>query len=445
MNNITETMQAILNTIGKEDQEVAQIVEQENQRQRKVIRMIPSENYASAPVCAALATAFSNKYSEGYPHMWNKEGQKLDKNGRYYQGQKFANQIENLTMQRALELFDLDANDWHVNVQPLSGAPANLAVLTGLLQPGDTIMGLNLANGGHLTHGHPANLTGKLFNAVQYELDENGYLDYENVEQMALEHKPKLIICGFTAYPRQFEFMKFREIADKVGAYLMADIAHISGLCASGVHPSPFPHADIVTTTTHKVLRGPRGGMIYCRKELGPKIDKAIIPGLQGGPHMNNICALAIALKEAKTPEYKAYAEQVVKNAKALSEGLLAEGFKLVSGGTDNHLILIDCIGSAEQVRTENGTIMAEAMEKAGIVCNKNCIPGDPKPWKPSGVRLGTPASTTLGLKEPEMQMIAKWMARIAQNTDNPEALQQIKSEIENMLTNFDPKGTLLI
>lgn len=438
-------MQDILEVIESEDSEVARIVAEENKRQCSVMRMIPSENYASAPVCAALATAFSNKYSEGYPHMWNKEGQKLDKNGRYYQGQEFANKIERLAMQRALDLFDLDSNDWHVNVQPLSGAPANLAVLTGLLETGDTIMGLNLANGGHLTHGHPVNLTGKLFNSVQYELGEDGYLDYEKIEKMALEHKPKLIICGFTAYPRKFEFTKFREIADKVGAYLMADIAHISGLCATGAHPSPFPHADIVTTTTHKVLRGPRGGMIYCRKELGPKIDKAIIPGLQGGPHMNNICALAVALKEAKTPEYKAYAEQVVKNAKALAEGLIAEGFNLVSGGTENHLILFDCTRSAESVRTENGTVMAEAMEQAGIVCNKNTVPGDPKPWKPSGVRMGTPAVTTLGLKEPEMQQLAKWIARTAQNVNDEAALREIKLEVAELMSKFDPKGTLLI
>lgn len=442
--NTEKTLQAILETIEAEDREVAKIVDSENKRQRSVMRLIPSENYASATVCAALATSFGNKYSEGYPHMWDKEGRKLDKNGRYYQGQEFANQIEKLTMQRALALFDLNAEDWHVNVQPLSGAPANLAVLTGLLQPGDTIMGLNLANGGHLTHGHPANLTGKLFNAVQYELDANGYLDYENIEEMAIMHKPKLIICGFTAYPRSFDFGKFRAIADKVGAILMADIAHISGLCASGVHPSPFPHADIVTTTTHKVLRGPRGGMIYCRKKFGPTIDKAIIPGLQGGPHMNNICALAVALKEAKTPEYKNYAQQVVKNAKALAEGLLAEGFKLISGGTDNHLILIDCVHSAENVRTQNGTVMAEALEQAGIVCNKNSVPGDPKPWNPSGIRLGTPAVTTVGLQEPEMQKLAKWITRVAQNTENEAVLREIKIEVGELMSKFDFKNLLI-
>lgn len=434
----------ILEYMQSEDSEIANLIANEDERQRTVLRMIPSENYASAPVSLALAGSFGNKYCEGYPHQW-KDGEKLDQNGRYYQGQENTNELEKLTMKRALDLFGLNEEDYHVNVQPLSGSPANLAVLTALLQPGDTFMGMSLAHGGHLTHGHPANLTGKLFNSVQYELDENEKLDYDKIAEQVKEVKPKLIICGATAYPPIVDFAKFKEIANSVGAILMADIAHISGLCSSGAHPSPFPHADIVTTTTHKVLRGPRGGMIYCKKELGPKIDKAIIPGLQGGPHMNNIAALAVALKEANTPEYKEYASQVVKNAKTLANKLVENGFHLVSGGTENHLVLMSLKNSAEEVRMEDGGAMAEAMEKAGIVCNKNSVPGDEKPWKPSGIRLGTPAITTLGMKEAEMEMIGDWIAEIAKNVSNDEKLSEIRTETLALMKRFDPKGKLLI
>lgn len=429
----------ILDTINPVDPEVADLINKEEKRQKTFIRMIASENYASRPVLAALASHFSDKYAEGFPHRWSKEGEKIEQNGRYYQGQEITNKLENLTIKRALALFNLDSNNYHVNVQPLSGAPANLAVLGGLLNPGDTFMGMQLAFGGHLTHGHPVNFTGKFFNAVQYGLGKDERLDYEAIEKQAKEVQPKLIICGASAYAQAIDFERFAYIAKSVGAISMADIAHISGLCSSGMHASPFPHMDIVTTTTHKVLRGPRGGMIYCRKEFGPKIDKAIIPGLQGGPHLNNMAALAIALKEANSSEYKEYANQVVKNAKVLADKLISKGFRLVTGGTANHLMLIDLSTSAEKVN-KDASIVAEKLEEAGIVCNKNSVPIDAKPWKPSGIRIGTPATTTIGMKEMEMEQIAEFIYEVVTNLDNPEKIKEIRQKTIAMMQRFFPE-----
>lgn len=382
------------------DPQIAKLIALEEKRQREVLEMIPSENYASKAIMEALGTVLTNKYSEGYPKK------------RYYQGNKIIDDVETLAIERAKRLFNVP----YVNVQPLSGSPANAAVYFALLEPGDKLMGLSLAFGGHLTHGLPLNISGKFYKSVQYELGKDGLLDFDAIEKMASAEKPKLIICGFTAYPRIIDFEKFAKIADKVDAYLMADVAHIAGLIAAGVHPSPVKWAHIVTTTTHKTLRGPRGAMIMVTEkglrkdpQLGEKINKAIIPGLQGGPHDNQTAAIAVALKEAATPAFKKYGAQIIKNAKVLGEELTRLGFDLVSGGTDNHLILIDL-----RNKSVNGTIAAYALEVANIVVNKNGVPFDTQPpFYPSGIRLGTPAITTRGLKEKEMVKIANWISAV--------------------------------
>jgi glycine hydroxymethyltransferase len=379
------------------DPEVYSLIKRETKRQKEVLEMIPSENYTSSAVMEALGTVLTNKYSEGYPKK------------RYYQGNVVIDSIESLAQQRAKELFGVP----FVNVQPLSGSPANTAVYFATLKPGETLMGLKLAFGGHLTHGLPLNVSGRFFRSVQYELTPEGRLDFPAIEKQALAEKPKLIICGFTAFPRIIDFARFAEIADKVGAYLMADIAHIAGLVAAGVHPSPVPYAHIVTTTTHKTLRGPRGALIMVTDkglakdpDLPKKIDSAIIPGLQGGPHDNQTAAIAVALKQANTAEFRSYGAEIVKNAKALARGLTAYGFDLVSGGTDNHLLLIDL-----RNKRVNGRVAALALEKAGIVLNYNGVPFDTMPpFFASGIRLGTPAITTRGMKEDDMQRIATWM-----------------------------------
>jgi glycine hydroxymethyltransferase len=386
-----------MKNLKKTDSQIYNLIKLEEKRQRDVLEMIPSENYASKAVIEALGTVLTNKYSEGYPGK------------RYYQGNSVADSVESLAQERAKKLFGVP----YVNVQPLSGSPANTAVYFATLEPGDTLMGLKLAFGGHLTHGLPLNVSGTFYKSVQYELKKDGQLDFDAIEKLALKAKPKIIICGFTAYPRIIDFARFAKIADKAGAYLMADIAHIAGLIVAGVHPSPVPYAHIITTTTHKTLRGPRGAMIMVTEkglkknpDLPKKIDSAIIPGLQGGPHDNQTAAIAVSLLEASKASFKKYGEQIVRNSKALASELNSYGFDLVSGGSDNHLILIDL-----KNKGVNGAVAALALEVAGIVVNKNGVPFDTlPPFYPSGIRLGTPAITTRGMREKDMKRIAAWM-----------------------------------
>lgn len=405
-------------TLSQTDPQIGKLIALEEKRQTEVLEMIPSENYASRAVMEALGTVLTNKYSEGYPKR------------RYYQGNKVIDEIEQLAIDRTKKLFGVP----YVNVQALSGSPANAAVYFALLDYKDKLMGLSLAFGGHITHGLPLSFSGRFFTPVPYELGKDGYLDYDAIEKQALREKPKLIICGFTAYPRIIDFKKFGEIADKVGAYLMADIAHIAGLVAADVHPSPVPYAHVITTTTHKTLRGPRGALIMVTEkglkkdpDLGKKIDSAIFPGLQGGPHDNQTAAIAVALKEAASPSFKKYAAQIIKNSKALASSLLDFDFDLVSGGTDNHLILIDL-----RNKGVNGAIAAYALEVANIVVNKNGVPFDTQPpFYPSGIRLGTPAITTRGMKEKEMTKIAQWISQAVDEVKNeklPDDKQSLRS-----------------
>lgn len=384
--------------LKRNDPIVYKLIKQEEKRQKEVLEMIPSENYASQEVMEALGTILVDKYSEGYPKK------------RYYQGNKVADEVEILAEERAKKLFGVP----YVNVQPYSGSPANSAVFLALLEPlKDKIMGLSLSFGGHLTHGSPVSFSGKVFKAIPYTLGKDGLLDYKEIEKIALKEKPKLIVCGFTAYPRVIDFKKFSQIAAKVNAYLLADISHIGGLVAAGVHPTPVPYVDIIMTTTHKTLRGPRGAMLMVTKkglkkdpELAEKIDKAVFPGLQGGPHDNQTAAIAVALGEALKPSFKKYAAQVVLNARKLATELNKYDFKLVSGGTDNHLLLIDLSN-----KNVNGAVAAFTLEVAGIVVNKNSVPNDlMPPFYPSGIRLGTPAITTRGLKEKDMINVASWI-----------------------------------
>ncbi len=378
-----------LREIYNADPEVAEAIEKELKRQQDHIELIASENFVSLPVMAAMGTHLTNKYAEGYPGR------------RYYGGCEFVDVVENIAIERAKKLFGAE----HANVQPHSGAQANMAVYFAVLEPGDTIMGMNLAHGGHLTHGSPVNISGKYFKIVPYGVDANtGYIDYDEVRRLAREFKPKLIVAGASAYPRVIDFERFREIADEVGAYLMVDMAHIAGLVAAGLHPSPVPYADFVTTTTHKTLRGPRGGMILCKEKYAKIIDKAIFPGTQGGPLMHVIAAKAICFGEALKPEFKEYQKQIIKNAQALASGLIEEGFNLVSGGTDNHLMLVDL-----RNRGITGKDAEKALDKVRITVNKNTIPNDPEsPFVTSGIRLGTPAVTTRGMKEEDMRQISR-------------------------------------
>ena len=380
------------------DPAVFKLIKAEEKRQREVLEMIPSENYASKEVLEALGTVLNNKYSEGYPKK------------RYYQGNAVADEVEILAQERAKSLFKVP----FVNVQALSGSAMNLAVYFALLEPLESkIMGLSLSFGGHLTHGQPQSISGRFFKSTLYTLGKDGRLDFGSIEKQALQEKPDIIVCGFTAYPQVIDFKRFGEIADKVGAYLLADVSHIAGLIVAGVHPSPVPYAHIVTTTTHKTLRGPRGALIMVTDkglkkdpDLAKKIDTAIIPGIQGGPHDNQTAAIAVALKEAATPEFKKYGAQIVKNSQKLAGELIKYGFDLVSGGSENHLLLIDL-----RNKKVNGAIAALALEVAGIVVNKNGVPNDTNPpFYPSGIRLGTPAITTRGMKEKEMVKVAKWI-----------------------------------
>ena len=385
------------------DKQVEKLIKEEEKRQKNVVNLIASENLVSDDVLRALGSKLTNKYAEGYPGR------------RYYGGNQVVDKVENLAIARALKLFKLKGTEWHVNVQPLSGSPANFAVYSAFVPLGGKIMGMKLSSGGHLTHGHPFSMTGKIWKPVQYELDKKTeVIDYEAIKKLAIVEKPNIIVCGFTAYPRVVDFKKFREIADACGALLHVDMSHFAGLVAGGAYPSPFPYADTVMTTTHKSLRGPRQGIIFVKKdarEFDKKIDKMIIPGLFGGPHENNIAAVAVALKEADTPAFKNYAKQVVKNAKVLAKELQKFGWHIISGGTDSHLILMDTWMEGKGIP---GKEASAKLEKANIIVNMNTIPGETRSaMDPSGIRLGTCAETTRGKKEKDMIALAKRMDKI--------------------------------
>ena len=398
--------------IKKADSEIADAIQAEMERQNSHLELIASENWVSKAVMAAMGSPLTNKYAEGYPGK------------RYYGGCQCVDVVEDLARERAKKLFGCD----YANVQPHSGAQANLAVFFAMLEPGDKVMGMNLDHGGHLTHGSPVNISGKYFNVVSYGVNDEGVIEYDKVREIAVKEKPKMIIAGASAYARIIDFKKFREIADEVGAYLMVDMAHIAGLVAAGLHPSPIPYADVTTTTTHKTLRGPRGGLILCNQEAADKFNfnKAVFPGIQGGPLEHVIAGKAVCFKEALEPEFAEYQKQIIKNAQALSKGLMDRGVKIVSGGTDNHLMLIDLRG--EEV---TGKELEKRLDAAHITCNKNTVPNDPRsPFVTSGVRLGTPAVTTRGLKEDDMDMIAECIALVLQSEDNIEKVKGMVAEL---------------
>lgn len=407
-----------MSVIQKQDQEIFDLIKREEQRQAETIDLIASENYPSRAVREALASIYVAKYSEGRPFK------------RYYGGMENVDALETLVENRARKAFGI-GQEWAVNVQPYSGSPANYAVYRGLLERGDMILSLDLSHGGHLTHGSPVSLSGIDFGIVHYGVSTRiQQLDYGEILKLALEQRPKLIIAGYSAYSRVINFEEFGNIARQVGAYLLCDIAHIAGLVVGKAHPSPFPHADVVTTTTHKTLRGPRGAMIICREELREKIFPKVFPGLQGGPHNHTIAAIGVALKEAMTPAFRKYASQIVRNAKALAKHLQSYGFEIVSGGTDNHVMLVDLRN--KEIR---GKQAQELLESAGIVANRNTIPFDPhSPFNPSGVRFGTPAVTTRGMKEREMRKIARWIAEVI---SNPESAPFVKKEVKAFCKNF--------
>jgi len=407
----------MISALEQYDPQIYELIRQEEVRQSGCIRLIPSENYISKAVMIATGSCLTNKYSEGYP------------NKRYYEGQQVTDLIETVAIERAKKIFKAD----HANVQPYSGSIANLAALNALVEPGDTIMGLALSSGGHLTHGSKANITSMFFNSVSYEVNESGWLDYNAIEESAKKYKPKVIISGTTAYPRAIDFQKFEEIAKKVGAYHLSDIAHISGLVVAGLHMSPVPYADIVSTTTHKTLRGPRGGMLLCREEHVKNVDRNVFPGQQGGPHMHTITAIAVALAEADTAEFILYSKQVIKNAKRLSEKIMEYGFDLVSGGTDNHLMLIDL-----RKRNIKGKVLAKALDRARIVTNFNTVPGDDaSPFNPNGLRIGTPAITTRGMKEDQMDIIASFINIVAENVDKDTVIEKVGREVLLLCSQF--------
>ena len=398
--------------IKKADSEIADAIQAEMERQNSHLELIASENWVSKAVMAAMGSPLTNKYAEGYPGK------------RYYGGCQCVDVVEDLARERAKKLFGCD----YANVQLHSGAQANLAVFFAMLEPGDKVMGMNLDHGGHLTHGSPVNISGKYFNIVSYGVNDEGVIDYDKVREIAVKEKPKMIIAGASAYARIIDFKKFREIADEVGAYLMVDMAHIAGLVAAGLHPSPIPYADVTTTTTHKTLRGPRGGLILCNQEAADKFNfhKAVFPGIQGGPLEHVIAGKAVCFKEALEPEFAEYQKQIIKNAQALSKGLMGRGVKIISGGTDNHLMLIDLRG--EEV---TGKELEKRLDAAHITCNKNTVPNDPRsPFVTSGVRLGTPAVTTRGLKEEDMDVIAECIALVLQSEDNIEKVKGMVAEL---------------
>ncbi|MGO4517921.1 serine hydroxymethyltransferase [Terriglobus sp. 2YAB30_2] len=411
-------------SLAASDPEIATMVEKEVIRQHEGLEMIASENFVSRAVLEAAGTVFTNKYAEGYPAK------------RYYGGCEFADVVENLARDRARQLFGAD----HANVQPHSGSQANASAYMTILQPGDTILGLDLAHGGHLTHGHKLNFSGKLYRVVGYQVrKDTEVLDYDELEATALREKPKIIVGGGSAYPRTFDFARMRAIADKVGAYFMVDMAHFAGLVAGGVHPSPVPHAHFVTTTTHKTLRGPRGGMVLCTQEFAQGLDRSVFPGQQGGPLVHIVAAKAVAFKEALQPEFKLYAAQIVANAKALAEALQGEGFRIISGGTDTHLMLVDVFAKGIL-----GSEAENALGEAGITVNKNAIPYDTNPpLKPSGIRVGTPALTTRGMKEDDMRIIAKWIAEALEHRNDADKLAKIKGQVGELAEKYPLYGFL--
>ena len=408
----------MLELLKKTDPEIYNAIKGELERQRNNLELIASENFPSLAVLVTMASVMNNKYAEGYPGK------------RYYGGCEWMDVVESLAIERAKKLFGAE----HVNVQPLSGVPANLAAYMAVAKPGDTIMGLTLSHGGHLSHGHKVSFSGILFNAVQYTVNRDTELiDYEQLRKLAHEVRPKIIVSGASAYPRIIDFKKFREIADEVGAYHIADIAHIAGLVVAGLHPSPIPYADIVTTTTHKTLRGPRSAIIMCKQELARAVDKWVFPGLHGGPHMHVIAAKAVCFKEAMQDEFKEYQRQIVKNAKAMEETFKELGYRLVSGGTDTHLLLVDL-----RSKGITGKEAEEALDKAGITVNKNTIPYDPqKPFIASGIRIGTPAITTRGMKETEARRIVELIDRVLSNVGREQIYKEVRQEVNKLLKEF--------
>lgn len=401
------------------DKRIAAAIEKEAARQLYNIELIASENYVSKDVLEAAGSILTNKYAEGYPGK------------RYYGGCVNVDEVEDIARARAMELFQAE----HANVQPHSGSSANMGVYMAVLQPGDKVLGMNLTAGGHLTHGHPLNFSGTLYDFVDYGVrKDDETIDYEDVRRVALKERPKLIVAGASAYPRVIDFKKFREIADEVGAYLMVDMAHIAGLVAAGLHPSPVPYADFVTTTTHKTLRGPRGGLVLCKKEYAALLDKKVFPGMQGGPLMHIIAAKAVCLGEAMEPEFKEYAAQVIKNCKVMSDTLKEEGFRIVSGGTDNHLILVDVKSSLGI----SGKLAEKLLDEAGITCNKNTIPFETeKPFVTSGIRLGSAAMTTRGFKEAEFKQVALWISRVLKEADKEEVRAEVLKEVRALTAQF--------
>jgi len=411
-----------MESIQTQDPEIYSLIKQEEKRQKDKIRLIASENYVSQAVLDATGSVLTNKYSEGYPGK------------RYYEGQQIIDQVETIAIERAKELFGAE----HVNVQSYSGSPANIATYLAFLNPGDTILGMALPHGGHLTHGAAISISGRYFDSQSYELDpDTGRLNYDTLLKKALQVKPKILIAGHSAYPRFLDFKRFREIADKVGALLMVDMAHFAGLVAGGAHPSPVPYADVVTTTTHKSLRGPRGAMILCKAEHAAAIDKAVFPGVQGGPHDNTTAAIAIALKEAATDSFKDYTQQIVKNAKVLATSLVEKGFSLITGGTDNHLMLVDLTSKGL-----SGKQAAKALDKAGIVVNYNSVPFDKrKPFDPSGIRMGTPAITSRDFKEDDMIEVSNLIDRVINDHTNEELLEKTADEVSKKCSKFPAPG----
>ena len=401
------------------DKKIQEAIEREAERQLYNIELIASENYVSRDVLEAAGSILTNKYAEGYPSK------------RYYGGCVHVDEIEEIARERAKQLFNAE----HANVQPHSGSQANMGVYLSVLQPGDTVLGMNLTAGGHLTHGHPLNFSGTLYRFVDYGVTKDSEtIDYEEVRRVALKEQPKLIVAGASAYPRVIDFAKFREIADEVGAYFMVDMAHISGLVAAGEHPSPVPYADFVTTTTHKTLRGPRGGLILCKKEHAALLDKKVFPGMQGGPLMHIIAAKAVCLQEAMQPEFKEYAKQIIANCAVMSNTLKEEGFRIVSGGTDNHLILVDVKSSLNM----SGKLAEKLLDEAGITCNKNTIPFETeKPFVTSGIRLGTAAMTTRGFKENEFRQVALWISRVLKNAEDEAVREEVRKEVRALTVQF--------
>jgi glycine hydroxymethyltransferase len=411
--------------LRQNDRDVFEAIAGEEQRQRNGIELIPAENYTYPEVLAALGSVLTNKYAEGYPGR------------RYYGGQEFTDVVENLARERACELFRCE----HANVQPLSGSPMNQAVYLGLLKPGDTILAMDLSHGGHLTHGAPVSHMGKIFNFVRYKTlpDEAGRIDFDELKRMAIETRPQLVLCGYTSYPRDYDYADFKRIADEVGALTMADVSHIGGLIAGGVMSNPIDHGfDLVTTTTHKSLRGPRGGMVLCKKKFAKVIDKSVFPGLQGGPHMNTIAGVAVTLKKALEPEFKLYAAQVLKNAKALAAALMERKGKLVTGGTDNHMMVLNTVESFGM----DGKVAEQTLDRVSITTNKQIIPDDPNPpLRPSGIRLGTPAATTRGMVERDMQRLAGWIVDALEHREDEPRLAALRVEVEEFCSRFPVPG----